>query len=145
VNHLLAKIRTSGYSTSHQRHLLQALELFIEFKGIQGIRPIKKPWQMGKMPTYLQLKEMKRLIGRCRTYRQLAMVLLFMKTGIRLSELCNLNMGDVDTDNQVIRKRSGMGEKDREADIDEQLFQILNAYRIKYDLINVEPEHPFIS
>lgn len=97
------------------------------------------------MPTYLQLKEMKRLIGRCRTYRQLAMVLLFMKTGIRLSELCNLNMGDVDTDNQVIRKRSGMGEKDREADIDEQLFQILNAYRIKYDLINVEPEHPFIS
>ncbi|MDW5562648.1 MAG: tyrosine-type recombinase/integrase [Methanomassiliicoccus sp.] len=146
VNRLLAKVRTSGYSSSHQRHLLQALELFIEFKGIQGIQPIKKPRQTRKMPSYLPIEEMKKLIDGCRTYRQLAIVTLFMKTGLRLAELCNLNIGDIDTDNRVIRVRSGKGDRDREVDMDDQLVQILNTYRVKYNIINVKPDHPlFLS
>lgn len=53
-------------------------------------------------------------------------------TGLRVSELCDLSLDDVNLDNRVISVIDGKGGKDRQVPISEELYNYLNDYIIKY-------------
>jgi site-specific recombinase XerD len=60
--------------------------------------------------------------------RDFAMVMLFLQTGLRVSELVNLKLSDVDLVSRELTVRQGKGRKDRVVPLVGQALQALKAY-----------------
>jgi integrase/recombinase XerC len=60
--------------------------------------------------------------------RDLAIVMLFLQTGLRVSELVNLKLSDIDFTSREITVRQGKGRKDRVVPLVRQAEQALKAY-----------------
>ena len=60
--------------------------------------------------------------------RDLAIVMLFLQTGLRVSELVNLKLSDIDFTSHEITVRQGKGRKDRVVPLVKQAEQALMAY-----------------
>ena len=60
--------------------------------------------------------------------RDLAIVMLFLQTGLRVSELVNLKIQDVDFTSREITVRQGKGRKDRVVPLVKQAEAALKAY-----------------
>src|SRR5947209_6392681 len=70
--------------------------------------------------------------------RDLAIVMLFLQTGLRVSELVNLKIQDVDFTSREITVRQGKGRKDRVVPLVKQAEQALKAY---LKVRNAHPEY----
>jgi integrase/recombinase XerD len=90
------------------------------------------PRQWQTIPKYLNLEEIERLsqspdATRTTGLRDHAMIELLYATGLRVSELCNLGMGDVDLDSGVLRA-TGKGRKQRMIPVGKAALGAVRAY-----------------
>jgi integrase/recombinase XerC/integrase/recombinase XerD len=60
--------------------------------------------------------------------RDLAIVMLFLQTGLRVSELVNLKLSDIDFTSREMTVRQGKGRKDRVVPLVKQAEAALKAY-----------------
>ena len=72
--------------------------------------------------------------------RDIALVVVLARTGLRLSELCNLQRRDIRPDDGLLLVRGGKGGKDRVVDINPEVLTVLRSYwqaadrgRVPYD------------
>ena len=63
--------------------------------------------------------------------RDRALLEVLYSTGIRRTELCQLNQGDVDFDRGVVRVEQGKGKKDRYAPIGERALKWIEKYLVE--------------
>ncbi|MBN2086714.1 tyrosine-type recombinase/integrase [Candidatus Peregrinibacteria bacterium] len=75
-------------------------------------------------------------------YRNRAMLAVLVYTGLRLSEMLNLKLSEVDLENRTIHVNGGKGGKDRIVPISAKLLEYLNGYlknrsRLKKDSIHL--------
>jgi len=97
-----------------------SFENFMETKGISLSLNLKRPHIDKKLPLYLTVDEIFYLLDKVsneqlptkRPYRDKAIFELLYATGMRCSELCSIQMKDVDLENKVIRVY-GKGRKER--------------------------------
>jgi len=77
------------------------------------LEPLNQQLKRGKEivePNYLEENEIRRLVKACKTKIEETVIPLLLATGMRVSELCKLRLGDVvDWDNNVIRVRGKRG------------------------------------
>lgn len=66
-----------------------------------------------RLPRLLTVEEVERLIAACETPFQRAIVEVLYATGVRISELVNLRLEQVDFQGEVMTVRKGKGNKDR--------------------------------
>ena len=87
-----------------------------------------------RLPTYLTIPEQESVLEHLirdhtpQGQRDLALVATLLFAGLRVSEVVNLTLADVDIDASTIRVRHGKGDKDRELPIIPRLRGILRAY-----------------
>ncbi len=102
------------YSKSTQYLFLKAIKLYYKFRDLTPLESLKPPVRSKKLPVYLSDSETARLFQTAsRSKRDLAIVMVLAYTGIRVSELCSLEMSDLDLAERTMRVRSGKGDKDR--------------------------------
>ncbi len=102
------------YSKSTQYSFIKAIQLYFRSAGITPPRNLTAPKRGRKVPVFLTDTETKRMIEiASRRNRENAIIQMFVYTGIRISELCSLNVEDVDLEERVVLVRSGKGDKDR--------------------------------
>jgi len=90
---------------------LQAFFRFLEMDVGEGLKPPKRG---EPIPKYLSENEMAALIGAAGDdSRDKAILLTLGYTGLRLGELCALNIEDIDFSDDIITVRSGKGDKGR--------------------------------
>jgi len=94
---------------------IQAFYLFLEMDVAEKLVP---PKRSASLPKYLSEEEMAKLFEAARSdevngIRDYAILTVLGYTGLRLSELCNLNVEDIDFTEKTIKVRSGKGDKDR--------------------------------
>lgn len=142
------KMNSRVVKTEHLRTFFDYLftiknSLFTEpFKKINCERKMEQ-----KLPNYLSLAEAKRLINvyanstKINEIRDNAILHLFLNCGLRLSELRNLNVDDLDfIDNKFII--FGKGNKERVGYINEATKQALQKYLdVRTDLDNNSKKH----
>ena len=99
-------------------------------------RPVhfKKPRATKRNPKYLSEEQMRLIIRASRNYRDAAILELLCSTGLRIGELRELNVDDLDFSNGVIRIRHGKGDKEREVYMTEECRRFLNAYLEKWKI-----------
>ncbi len=115
---------------------------------------IPAPKLESKIPKHLT-KEQSTLIldwAKCYPYhhyyekpRAVAILAVFLFTGIRLQELLNLKIDDVNTKENVLFVRAGKGKKDRMIPINAQLKKYLEKYLSVRSKINNRSVYFFVS
>ena len=92
---------------------------------------IERPKIKKSLPKVMTIEEVDKLLNiECNTvfdYRNKAMLELLYATGLRVSELLNLKMNDIDIENCVVRC-FGKGSKERIVPIGEYVIYYLNKY-----------------
>lgn len=77
---------------------------------------VKSPKQQKSQPVFLPESDQQDLLEGItgeNAERDYAIILMFLVTGLRISELCNLNVNDLDLRAMTVRVRSGKGGKSR--------------------------------
>lgn len=135
------KVRSdNGISTRTNAHTITILRDFYKFLIKQSyiksnpMDMIDSPKMYKKLPKALSVEEVDKLLNiNLQTpydYRNKAMLELMYATGMRISELINLKLTDIDFENETIRVL-GKGSKVRQVPIGEYAMKYLNIY-IKY-------------
>lgn len=123
-------IWSTNCSKSHQRHLLIALEKYMEFCG-QPVK-FKKPRATKRSPKYLTQEQMRALIRSARDFREFALLMMFLTTGIRLGEFRMLDCRDIDLKGRKVTIRHAKRDRDREVPLSEECCKVVSAYLQKY-------------
>src|SRR5687767_2397714 len=82
-----------------------------------------------KEPGILYKEQYKALLYEASDHpRDYAIIMTFLQTGIRLSELANLKIDDVDFDHKILTVRQGKGKKDRHIPLVDEVVKALRNY-----------------
>ncbi|AHF80599.1 site-specific tyrosine recombinase/integron integrase [Thermococcus paralvinellae] len=127
----LAKLKKSGYSNKSLNLVVQALKAYFRFEGLDGeAERLKSPKVPKSLPKSLTKEEVKKLLSVIPPTRKRdrLIVLLLYGSGLRVSELCNLKIEDVDFNQSLIIVRGGKGAKDRIVPIPKALLKEIEDY-----------------
>ena len=89
---------------------------------------VPRPKRERRLPVVLSREEVQRLFAVVTNLKQKALFMVAYDAGLRLSELLNLRLEDIDSRRMVIRIRQGKGKKDRYARLTPGLLELLREY-----------------
>ena len=124
-------------SANRHLHALRTFWRWMIREGITTTNPALDVYPLPtqkKLPTYLTIPEQERLLTTLAAdrspmgLRDYALVATALLTGLRCSELSNLQLGHVDLEAGVLRVVDGKGRKDRELPVVPRLAAILRPY-----------------
>ncbi|HWE03360.1 MAG TPA: tyrosine recombinase XerC [Tepidisphaeraceae bacterium] len=147
VREFLAYLYGQNYTKSTTARKLATLRSFYKFlirRGIVGASPlatIRTPKQEKRLPKCLDLEQVQKLLeapgdADLLAARDKAMLEVLYSSGIRVSELVELEMGDIDLQEGILRVR-GKGRKDRLTPIGSQAIKAVQRY---FELRSQEPK-----
>lgn len=134
-------LQEQGYANSTIGNSVFALNHYFDFLG-KNIR-LKPPKRHQRQPTYLTVEEAQHLVRVIPNLRDRAIVMTLLYTGMRVNELCNLDMSDLHLDRQEITVRDTKNYHDRRVVISERCINALEEYL--ESLFGTEGEAVFIS
>jgi len=118
VRDFLGSLARYGYERSSISRKISSLKSFFKFlvrENIVNINPavdIKYPKPKRKLPSFLSIEEMNKLLDDNLSKRDRVIIEVIYGTGMRASEICSLNTKDVDFANETVRVM-GKGRKER--------------------------------
>lgn len=124
------KIKNGKISISFQKHLLGAIILFYKviYNKTFSIRYLYPKRQETKIPSVLSKQEVKKIIDSTDNLKHKTILSVIYACGLRLSELINLKISDIDSKRMIITIRQSKGKKDRQAMLSENLLVNLRHY-----------------
>jgi integrase/recombinase XerC/integrase/recombinase XerD len=127
----VSSMRTYKPKTFHR--MISTLSSFYRFLSAQGgvvnnpLAGIERPRIKQQEIRYLKHDQVLRLIDAIEDPRDKLIVRTIYATGVRVSELCSINIGDIDSDERTIRIR-GKGEKIRIVFVDEETMEAIRKF-----------------
>ena len=89
---------------------------------------LPNPKQAKQLPTVLSREEVARLIGAATSLYRHTILLTLYATGMRRSEVCHLQVADIDSPRMIIHIRQGKGRRDRDVPLRPTLLRVLRAW-----------------
>lgn len=105
-----------------------ALKFFYDEILKKNIVNLKSPKISKHLPVVLTKEEVRQLIGSIKNSKHKLIVMMLYSSGLRLSELLNLKVGDIEVNEKIGWVRSGKGSKDRLFLLSEKLIEELKEY-----------------
>jgi len=93
-----------------------------------SVSEIPRPKRERRLPVVLSREEVQRLFAVVTNLKQKALFMVAYDAGLRISEILNLRLDDLDSRRMVIRIRQGKGKKDRYARLTPGLLELLREY-----------------
>ena len=127
-------LRKQKYSASWVRGAFGAFKYFYHYtlameKDFSGF-PIPKLPQ--KLPVILSHQEILSMLKATSNLKHSSILMLLYTSGLRISELLNLNVKDIDSSRMLVRVRAGKGQKDRYTILSAECLELLRRYWTKY-------------
>ena len=94
---------------------------------------IDYPRQSQKLPAVYNVTEIKAIFRATTSLKYRTLFQVVYATGLRVSEVANLRLVDLDRTRRLITIRAGKGKKDRVVMLTDKLEAILNAYMAQYN------------
>jgi len=128
----LAGQRMTGVTRVRKLAALRKFFAFLEENRIIAGNPaatVKGARREEKEPGILYKEQYKALLYEASDHvRDYAIIMTFLQTGIRLSELVNLRVDDVDFEHRILTVRQGKGKKDRQIPLVDEAVKALRNY-----------------
>ncbi len=133
-DYILRLIRSKNISTSQQNQRINAIKFYYEkVLGREKIYvDIKRPIQKKRMPNVLSGQEIKRMIEATSNLKHKCIIGLLYSAGLRRSELINLKLTDILSDQMLIKIEQSKGNKDRYVGLSHYMLMLLREYYKKY-------------
>lgn len=137
----------NGISSSYQNIIVSALGCYFKLVANREDWQIylPRPKKEQKLPNVMSVQETKRLITATDNLKHRCMLYMGYASGMRVSEVVNIEIKDIDSDRKVITIRAAKGKKDRQVMLSETLLELLRtyykAYRPKRWLFEGENKH----
>lgn len=121
-------------SISSQRQLISAIKLFKAFYPECKIEEIKltRPRKSKLLPTVLSKEQIIDLLRCTKNLKHRAILAMIYSAGLRISELLNLKLQDIDIDRRQILVKNSKGRRDRVIILAESFIPLLLNYVNSY-------------
>lgn len=127
-----------SYSSSYFRQMTGALKLF--FSRIPGssidVTQLSRPRKEKKLPEVLSWEEIMAIITSIENLKHKTIITFLYASGLRISELMNLRISDVDIPRMLIRVEQSKGKKDRYVSLSANMVRLLDKYYKKYEPVH---------
>lgn len=134
VDYLVYLAKTLGCSKVKCKMASQSFGFF--FKKVLGkpyrSHPVLFTAHEKKLPAVMTQQEMRKILECVVNVKHRTLLSLMYSTGMRLSEIANLKIEEVDSKQMRIRITAGKGKKDRYVPLSAMLLQELRLYFIQY-------------
>ena len=124
----------NNYSVVYQRQLISALKLLLRSR--EGFKidadQLKQPRRKRKLPVVLSREEILKLLLATPNLKHRTALAILYGSGLRISELINLKVADVDFARKQLFIRNAKGRKDRIVALSERIYGLLNDYLQTY-------------
>lgn len=134
VRAFLVDVPRRGLSDQYQHNLARALRRWFNFcvadELVKKLPTVIMPKLEKHDPFVLTDEQIKTILDACAYRRDRLICLFLLDSGVRGSELCALNVGDVDLKTGAVRVVQGKGQKDRTTFIGATLRRELNKYLV---------------
>ena len=129
----LTDARISGTTRRRKRAALRSYFAFLVDEGLLTSSPaetVPAPRLEKRHPVWLKPEEYNRMLAQASDTRDFAILQLFLQTGIRLAELCALEVSDVElsTVAPTLHVRVGKGLKDRDIPLERKAIDALKRW-----------------
>lgn len=124
-----------GYSKSSQNQFINSIKFYYE-KFLEREKQyyfIDRPIKDKKLPIVLSKEEVQSLFNQVYNLKHKTILVLIYSCGLRISELINLKINDIDTQRMLIQIRNSKGNKDRQVQLAEQIHQLIKRYNNEYN------------
>ena len=146
----LAAKRMTGVTRVRKLAAIRKFFAFLEENNILAANPahtVKGARREEKEPNILYKEQYKALLYEASdNIRDYAIIQTFLQTGIRLGELANLRVEDVDVEHRNLTVRQGKGKKDRQIPLVDDVVKALRNYlRYRNTELIVDDEILFLA
>lgn len=123
-------IAFENYSISSHRQCISALKYFTVFCNIEGFdsQNIERPKKSRYLPVVLSKEEIIDLLQVTKNLKHRTIIGLIYSSGLRIGELLNLEIKDIDLDRNQLYVKQGKGRKDRTVVLSQVLKPLLCNY-----------------
>ena len=121
-------------STSYQNQSINAIKFYYErvLGGSRKIYLIERPRKENYLPEVLSEEEISSILKAISNLKHKAIIMVIYSGGLRISELINLRVKDIDSDRMQIRISQAKGKKDRYTLLSNKTLLILRKYFTEY-------------
>lgn len=128
------EIKVYAYAISTHRQLISELKHYCVLHGEESLalEHLARPKKSKKLPVVLSKEEVVRLISKTENLKHRMAITLLYSAGMRIGELMNLMVYDMDINRRQITIRNGKGRKDRVVVLAHSILPMLNNYLITY-------------
>lgn len=121
-------------SISYQKQLVAAIKFW--YNGVLGrkmqldyLYPDRSEF---KIPKVFSQQDIKKMLDACENIKHKAILTTIYSCGLRLSELVNLQIKDIDSTQMTVTIRQGKGNRDRVVVLSEKLLFLLRDYFVEH-------------
>ena len=117
-----------------RKHRISAVKLFYRLTVKQPLKfkSIEYPRSEKKLPRVIDKNFLLGQISKIENLKHKSIISLAFSTGMRVSEICNLKIEDVDSKRMLIHIRNAKGNKDRLVPLSENILSLLRIYFKEY-------------
>jgi len=121
-------------STSYQNQAINAIKFYYErvMGGRRKVYLIERPREEKFLPEVLSQEEVTAIINATDNIKHKAVLMTIYSGGLRISELINLKIKDIDSDRMQIRIEQAKGKKDRYTLLGQKTLEVLRTYVKQY-------------
>lgn len=116
-------------NSTYFKHTVYGLRFFFRLHNLED-RALRLPTLKGdqKLPVVLSAEELKRLFFAPQRLKQRVLLSLIYSAGLRVGEVCNLKISDIDSDRMQIRVVKSKGKQDRYVVLSRFILEGLRKY-----------------
>ena len=134
MDYLVMLRRKENWSSTHQNQVINAIKFFYEQvlkqpRTVYDLPRAKKEW---KLPSVFAEEEVKGILTALENIKHKTILCLAYACGLRVSEIVNMKIKDIDSKRMVITVRQGKGKKDRQVMLSEKLLLLMREYFKEY-------------
>lgn len=121
-------------SLSYQNQSINAIKFYYErlLRQPRKVYLVERPRRERKLPVVLNEEEVSRVIRGIENIKHKAIIMMIYSSGLRLSELLNLRIKDIDSNRMQVFVRQSKGRKDRYTLLSKKALPVLREYIREY-------------
>jgi site-specific recombinase XerD len=123
-------------STSQQNQYIGTLKLFAKYilnKKDIHLTKIERPKSEKKLPRVIDGDSIKEKLNQIENLKHKAILTLTYSVGLRVSEITNLKIEDIDSKRMIIHIKNAKGRKDRVVPLSQTVLELLREYYKQYN------------
>lgn len=123
--YLLQKVKVNS-----RKHARCAIQAFYKLVILQPQKLVHIPWPKKevKLPQPIEAADIQKIISICKNLKHKTIICLLYGCGLRVSEVINLKIADIDSKAMIINIKQGKGKKDRIVMLPQDLLLLMRSY-----------------